>query len=128
MSTVKRRVLSQEFKLSALKRYAAGESGTAICRELQIRRSDLSKWCAHFGREGPEGLRPAGRPRNPHQADALDVVAKAIGDKLGALEWIAANPNKRAGFLEKAGLASIGDGPDLAILFERLLLISHYFR
>jgi transposase/transposase-like protein len=121
MSTVKRRVLSQEFKLSALKRYAAGESGTAICRELQIRRSDLSKWCAHFGREGPEGLRPAGRPRNPHQADALDVVAKAIGDKLGALEWIAANPNKRAGFLEKAGLASIGDGPDLAILFERLL-------
>ncbi len=121
MSTAKRRVLSREFKLSALKRYVAGESATAICREMQIRRSDLSKWCAHFGREGPEGLRPAGRPRKPHGADALDAVAKATRDKLGALEWISAAPNKRSGFIENAGLASIGDEPDLAIVLEHLL-------
>lgn len=121
MSITKRRVLSREFKLSALKRYVAGESAMAICRELRIRRSDLSKWCAHFAREGPEGLRPAGRPRKPHQADALDAVVKATRDKLGALEWISASPNKRAGFLEKAGVASIGDEPDLAILREHLL-------
>jgi transposase/transposase-like protein len=121
MSITKRRVLSREFKLSALKRYVAGESATAICHELQIRRSDLSKWGARFGREGPEGLRTAGRPRKPQQADVLNAVAKALRDKLGALEWISATPNKRAAVIEKAGLASVGDEPDLAIVLEYLL-------
>ena len=121
MVITKRRVLSPEFKVSALKRYAAGENTMAICRELQIRRSDLSKWCAHFAREGPEGLRPAGRPRKPDQADASDALAEATRDKLGALEWISATPNKRTGLIEKAGGASIGDEADLVILLQHLL-------
>src|ERR1700730_107088 len=121
MVITKRRVLSPEFKVSALKRYAAGENTMAICRELQIRRRDLSKWCAHFAREGPEGLRPAGRPRKPDQADASDALAEATRDKLGALEWISATPNKRTGLIEKAGGASIGDEADLVILLQHLL-------
>jgi len=121
MSTTKRRVFNREFKLSALKRYATGESAAAICRELQIRRSDLSKWCAHFGRAGPEGIRSAGRPRRPDEADALDAVTKATPDRLGALEWMSASPNKGPGRIENAGLAPIGNEPDLAIVLDRLI-------
>jgi hypothetical protein len=64
---------------------------------------------------GPEGLRPAGRSRKPDQADASDALAEATRDKLGALEWISATPNKRTGLIEKAGGASIGDEADLVI-------------
>src|SRR5215471_9556920 len=108
VSKTKRRVFDPEFKLSALKRYVAGESATTICRELQIRRSLLSKWGAHFGQEGPEGFRRAGRPRKSDEAGALDAMAKATRDKLGALEWIAA-ANKRTDLpiCDEAGLAVV---------------------
>src|ERR1700730_1669844 len=51
----------------------------------------------------------------------LEAVAKATRDKLGALEWISASPNKRPEFIEQAALASsIGDAPDLAIVLGHL--------
>lgn len=120
MPTTKGRVFNREFKLSALKRYAAGESAATICGELQIRRSHLSKWCAHFGREGPAGIRPAGRPRKSHEAGALDAVARATYDKLGALEWMSASPTKKRGPTQ-IGLPSIGDESDLAVVLEHLM-------
>jgi transposase len=41
--------------------------------------------------------------------------------KLGALEWISAAPNNQAAFIEKAGLQSIVNEPDLAIVLEHRL-------
>jgi transposase-like protein len=75
MSTAKRRVFNREFKLSAVERLMAGESAAALSRELQIGRSHVSQWCAHYRRHGPEGLRRPGRPR---KTDAkLEPVVKA---------------------------------------------------
>src|SRR5437660_3413148 len=93
MSTGKRRVFNREFKLFAVERYIGGESAASICRELQIRPSHLSKWCAHFRRDGPEGLRLAGRPRLAAAVE-LDSAAEAMrakdvtrpGNQLGELE------------------------------------------
>ena len=78
MSTGKRRVFNREFKLFAVERYIGGESAASICRELQIRPGHLSKWCAHFRREGPEGLRRAGRPQKKPGAAELDPALKAM--------------------------------------------------
>jgi transposase len=77
MSTGKRRVFTRDVKLSAIQRVLAGESGAAVCRELKIRRSHLSLWCAQYRRHGPEGLRLARRPLKVHGEVELDPLAKA---------------------------------------------------
>jgi transposase len=77
MSTAKRRIFNREFKRSAIERLIAGESAAALCRELRIHASYLSKWSAHLRRDGPEGLRRAGRPRKLPSAVELDPVARA---------------------------------------------------
>jgi transposase len=74
MSTGKRRVFTRKFKLAAVRRLMAGESATAIARELQIGSPYLTKWCANYRRYGPEGLRPAHRPRN---TEKLELLVKA---------------------------------------------------
>jgi len=63
MSKGKRRVFSREFKLSAVKRIAAGESVAALSHELGIPTGHLYQWCEHFRRGGADALRPACRPR-----------------------------------------------------------------
>ena len=74
MSTGKRRVFNREFKLAAIQRLMAGESGTALAQELQIRSSHLSKWWSKYRRYGPAGLRLAHRPRNTEAK--LEPLAK----------------------------------------------------
>ena len=63
MSEGKRRVFSREFKLSAVKRIAAGESVAALSLELGVPKGHLYQWCEHFRRGGADALRPACRPR-----------------------------------------------------------------
>jgi transposase-like protein len=63
MSEGKRREFSREFKLSAVKRMAAGEGAAALSRELGVPSAHLYKWCKHFRCGGAEALRPARRPR-----------------------------------------------------------------
>lgn len=58
-------VFSRDFKLSAVHRMLAGESVSALARELGIRRKRLYLWRESFRSGGPEGLRPRGRPRKP---------------------------------------------------------------
>ena len=78
MSTGKRRVFSREFKVSAVKRMLAGEHVASLASELQITSAQLSKWCWHFRRGGPQALRPACRPRKVFGAPEPDPVAKAM--------------------------------------------------
>src|SRR5690349_25121388 len=63
MSKGKRRVFDREFKLSAVKRMAAGESAASLSGELQVSRGQLYGWAAHFRAGGAQALRPACRPR-----------------------------------------------------------------
>lgn len=77
MSEGKRRKFSREFKLSAVKRFLAGESAAALSRELQVPSGHLYNWCGHFRRGGAEGLRPAHRPHKVPGVVELDAAAKA---------------------------------------------------
>ena len=77
MSTRKRRVFNREVKHSAVERLLAGETATKIKQDLQIRASHLSKWWRNYRRYGPEGLRPAHRPRKS-DVEKLEPMAKAV--------------------------------------------------
>jgi transposase-like protein len=83
MSTRKRRVFPRELKLSAVRRLMAGESSTTIAQELQVGPNYASKWLANYRRYGPEGLRPAHRPR---KADAAKLNPAAAAAELNAAE------------------------------------------
>jgi transposase len=71
MSQSKRRVFSQEFKLSAVKRMLAGEPVRALSAELGVRPKHFYIWREQFRAGGVEGLRGPGRPRK------LGVAASA---------------------------------------------------
>jgi len=62
------REFTVDFKEAAARRLLAGESSTALSRELDIRRSVLYRWRDAYRAEGRAGLsRPRGRPK-PGQA------------------------------------------------------------
>ena len=62
MSKAKRRVFAAQFKLGVIARMEAGESATALSRELGIKRELLYDWQRLWRREGAGGLRRLGRP------------------------------------------------------------------
>ena len=57
------RVFSREFKISIVCRMLAGESVSALARELKMTRKDLYAWRDRFQAGGPDALRGRGRPR-----------------------------------------------------------------
>lgn len=81
------RVFSREMKLAALRRMLAGESVSALARELKLRRKLLYAWRDSFRAGGAEALRTRGRPRklalvalaeaSPVTSPAMDELAKA---------------------------------------------------
>ena len=76
MSRRKPRVFSREFKLKAIERLEAGASGTALSRELTVKREILYRWRDAYRRGGALALR-CGRGR-PRKAEAL-AMARARG-------------------------------------------------
>jgi transposase len=66
------RVFSREFKVSIVCRMLAGESMSALARELKMTRKDLYAWRDRFQAGGPEALQGRGRPR---KADAASLAA-----------------------------------------------------
>ena len=59
----KPRVFGREFKLRAVERVLAGESTSALARELRLRRKLLYAWKDAFLAGGVDLLRTRGRPR-----------------------------------------------------------------
>jgi transposase len=59
----KARVFSREMKLAAIRRMMAGESVSALARELKLRRHLLYLWRDNFLAGGPSALRTRGRCR-----------------------------------------------------------------
>lgn len=60
-----RRRFTKEFKLAAVRRLEAGESGSALARELEVKREKLYDWQAQVERYGMEGAFPGpGRRSN----------------------------------------------------------------
>ena len=62
MSETRRRVFSPQFKLGVIERMEAGESATALSRELKIKRELLCDWRRLWRKAGPGALRRQGRP------------------------------------------------------------------
>ena len=63
----KAREYALEFKEAAARRLLTGESGTALSRELDVRRSVLYRWRDTYRAEGVAGLsRRRGRPAPGH--------------------------------------------------------------
>ena len=75
MSKGKVRVFSRAFKVAAINRMLAGESVSALARELALRRKLLYEWRDALRGGGPEALRGPGRPRK--------AVAAAGGARAG---------------------------------------------
>ena len=69
MSKVFRRRFGRAFKLEVVGRMLAGESGTALSRELGIKRTILYRWRDAVRDGGEEALRDGpGRPKGVEQA------------------------------------------------------------
>ena len=59
----KARVFSREFQLGAVERMQAGDSPSALARELGVKRKSLYEWKQRVEEGGPENLHTVGRPR-----------------------------------------------------------------
>lgn len=69
MSEVGRRRFGRAFKLEVVRRMVSGESGTALSRELGIKRTILYRWRDAVRDGGEEALRDGpGRPRREEKA------------------------------------------------------------
>ena len=75
------RVFSREFKISIICRMQAGESVSALARELKMTRKDLYAWRDRFQAGGPEALRGRGRPP---KAEAAGLAASGTSAKAPA--------------------------------------------
>jgi transposase len=118
MSEGKRRVFSQEFKLSAVKRMLGGESVAALSRQLQVPSGHLYKWCGHFRAGGADALRPACRPRKGF--GVLDLEASkdlaTARKRIGELERKVGQQQVELDFFRQAlrqvgGARQPSDGP-----------------
>lgn len=86
-----RRVFEQGYKVAVAKRLLAGESGTKLSRELQIRRSVLYRWRDAYRLEGAAGLnRQPGRPPGRRVPTAPDPEAPAAIEQADAGQSAAA--------------------------------------
>ena len=73
----KNRVFSPKFKAGAVRRMQAGESPSALARELKVRRKLLYEWRDRVLAGQP--LRSAGRPKKSPQAEpASDQAADRV--------------------------------------------------
>ena len=77
------RRFSRAFKLKAIERLEAGESSTALGRELGVRPTLIYQWRAAWRVDGAAGLRRPGRPRRD-EAPALEAMTAE--QKIAALE------------------------------------------
>jgi len=90
------RRFSREFKIAAVRRLQAGESASALCRELEVKREKLYDWAAQLERYGPEafpgsGRRPGGAVRAPlgREADArMAELERKIGRQAVEIDFL----------------------------------------
>lgn len=85
----KARVFTREFKLHLVQRMLAGESPSAIARELRVLRKLLYEWKDAYQSRGVEALRTRGRPRKDQVLGLPPEPATARAELLQARQRIA---------------------------------------
>ena len=97
------RVFDQKFKVAAAKRLLAGESGTQLSRELQVRRSVLYRWREAYRQHGAAGLnRQRGRPPGPGRRPATPRNADPAARRIAELERKVGQQTLEIDFLQRA--------------------------
>jgi transposase len=79
-------VFSREHKLLVVHRILAGESVSALSRELKVHRRMLYAWRERFCSGGPEALRGRGRPRKADGIGAVKERPASAAQQIAALE------------------------------------------
>lgn len=98
----KHRRFSVEFKEAAARRLLAGASGTALSRELGVRRSVLYRWRDAYRAEGVGGLsRRQGRPP-AGQSPPAKVPRDHRDERIARLERLAGKQAAELDFFERA--------------------------
>ena len=85
MSQEERRRFSREFKLEVVRRLEAGESGSALALEFEVKRTILYRWRDAWRAGGDLALR-SGQGR-PTKLEALEMeAARGVAAKAGDLK------------------------------------------
>lgn len=101
MGEKKYRQFSREFKLAAVGRMQAGESPSALQRELGVKRKSLYEWKKRVEDGGPENLRDGGRP-GPIRGGVVVDRAKSDQRRIGELERLVGKQQALIAFFENA--------------------------
>jgi len=97
----KSRRFSREFKLGAVRRMQAGESPSALARELGVRRKLLYEWKNRVEAGGPENLRDSGRP-GPVPGRVVVDRAASEQRRIAELERLVGKQQALIDFFERA--------------------------
>lgn len=95
------RVFSREFKLEAVRRMQAGESPSALSRELDVRRKLLYEWKQRVEEGGAENLRSRGRPTRT-QGPVRQPPAASEQRRIAELERLVGKQQALIDFFERA--------------------------
>lgn len=101
MGEKKNRRFSREFKLAAVGRMQAGESPSALARELEVRRKLLYEWKNRVEAGGAENLRESGRP-GPIPGAVLADRTKSDQRRIAELERLVGKQQALIHFFENA--------------------------
>lgn len=81
---MERRSFSRDFKLKVIERLEAGESGTALAREICVKRTIIYRWREAWRRGGADALRS--KPGRPDKLESLDMErARGVAAKANDL-------------------------------------------
>ena len=95
------RQFSREFKLAAVGRMQAGESPSALQRELGVKRKSLYEWKKRVEAGGAENLRDGGRP-GPIPGAVLEDRTKSDQRRIAELERLVGKQQALIHFFENA--------------------------
>lgn len=95
------RVFSLEFKLGAVRRMQAGESPSALARELDVRRKLLYEWKQRVEEGGEENLRSRGRPTH-ERGPVKQPAAASEQRRIAELERLVGKQQALIDFFERA--------------------------
>lgn len=91
-----RRRFTKEFKTAAARRLRRGESGSALARELDVKRTKLYEWAAQLERYGDQafpghGRRPGDQPRfEPGREEEAKIAAleRKVGQQALEIDFL----------------------------------------
>lgn len=83
---VYRRKFSKEFKLEAVRRIQAGQSVAELSRALEVKPTELYRWCREREQFGERAFAGKGRPLS--EADQMAELERKIGQQSLEIDFL----------------------------------------